>query len=461
MSLLVRKEAGQSRRYFLELIYNQLTTLMAATDFTVQEAFLYFIWQFQYVANEKLITTTGEPVEVIHPGIRNHNAGPDFLNARLRIAGVEWVGTVEAHVKTSDWLLHFHQHDPAYDNVILHIVWQHDAPVSRPDGSLLPTLELAPYTPGTLLTRYEALSRGTDVIPCAGQFRMVKPLRQTAMLDTALMQRLERKADAVKSVYEATNQDWEETTYRLLATYLGSKVNADPMDQLARAVPVKLLQKHRDNLLQLEALLFGTAGLLPEADSQDGGYVATLRREYQFLAVKYALTDRQLPAHIWKWGRLRPAGFPTMRLAQLARLVQENGSLFSTLTGTAHAEALIQSLRITPSLYWQTHYRFGNEANKVSASLGEMTIEALLINTAVPLLAAYAKYKDVPDLLDRAMTLLEQLPAEDNQLTRRWDSIGLSVRNAFDSQGAIELHNEFCLPRRCLSCQIGIALVRS
>lgn len=426
----------------------------------IQEEFLYFIWQFQYVATTTLTTTDGDVVEVLHPGFRNHNAGPDFLNARLLIGGVEWVGTVEAHVKTSDWLLHRHQGDRAYDNVILHIVWQHDRPVPRPDGTYLPTLELAPLTSGTLLAKYQALTQGSDAIPCAGQFRMVKPLRQTAMLDAAMMQRLERKADHVKAVYDHSGQDWEETAYRLLATYLGAKVNAEPMEQLARVLPVRLLHKHRNSLVQLEALLFGIAGLIPiEADTNDD-YSVVLRREYQFLAAKYGLTDKQLPAYIWKWGKLRPAGFPTMRLAQLARLVQEHGSLFSVLVGNSDAPALLKALQIIPSAYWQTHYRFGKVANKVSSSLGGATAEGLVVNTAAPLMAAYANQKDVPDLLDQAVSLLEQLPAEDNRIIRLWDEIGLHVRNAFDSQAAIELYNEFCTPKRCLNCQIGMALVR-
>lgn len=431
---------------------------------TITEELIYFIWQFQYVANQVLITTDGEVVEVLHPGFRNGNAGPDFLNARLRIAGVEWVGTVEAHVKTSDWLLHRHQGDKAYDNVILHIVWQHDRSVPRPDGTTLPTLELASLTSDNLLNRYGALTTANDAIPCAGQFRMVKPLRQTAMLDKALLERLERKADDVQALYDTTGPDWEETAYRLLAIHLGSKVNADPMEQLTRMLPLRMLHKHRNNLTQLEALLFGTAGLLDETGEEisekSDAYLTVLRREYQFLAAKYSLEEKQLPAHVWKWGKLRPAGFPTMRLAQLARLIHDHGSLFSLLIGTADAPSLLNALLIMPSTYWQTHYRFGKVGAKVSASLGEATATGLLINVAVPLLAAYAKRKDLPDLLDRAVSLLEQLPAEDNRITRLWDSIGLSVKNAFDSQASIELYNNFCTPKRCLNCQIGIALVR-
>lgn len=426
----------------------------------MSEELLYFIWQFQYVATKTLTTTDGETVEVLHPGYRNANAGPDFLNARLRIGGVEWVGTVEIHVKTSDWLLHRHQGDRSYDNVVLHVVWEHDRNVPRPDGTYLPTLELAPLVSDALLNKYGQLVGTTDAIPCAGQFRMVKPLRQTAMLDKALLQRLERKADDVRAMYEAAGHDWEETAYRLLATHLGSKVNAEPMEQLTRVVPLRILQKHRNSLLQLEALLLGTSGLLPaEADDNDD-FTVVLRREYLFLAAKYGLADRQLPAHVWKWGKLRPAGFPTMRLGQLAKLVQEHGSLFSLLVGTSDAAELVKALQITPSAYWQTHYQFGKVAQKVSASLGTSTAEGLLINTAAPLMAAYARHKEQPALLDRAVALLEQLPAEDNRIIRLWDDLGLSVRNAFDSQAAIELYNQFCTPKRCLNCQIGIALVR-
>jgi Protein of unknown function (DUF2851) len=426
----------------------------------MSEELLYFIWQFQYFTSNQLTTTEGELVEVLHPGHRNANAGPDFLNARLRISGVEWGGTVEAHVRTSDWLVHRHQGDPAYDNVILHIVWQHDRIVPRPDGTPLPTLELAPLASGTLLGKYEQLLAGREAIPCAAQFRMVKPLRQTAMLDTALLQRLERKAADVRAIYEATGHDWEETAYRLLATYLGSKVNAEPMEQLTRAVPLRVLQKHRNSLIQLEALLLGTSGLLPAEAGDNDDFTVVLRREYQFLAAKYGLADRQLPAHVWKWGKLRPAGFPTMRLGQLAALVYQHGSLFSLLVGTPEAAELLKALQVIPSAYWQTHYQFGKVGKKVSASLGTSTAEGLLVNTVAPLLAAYAHHKDQPDLLDRAVSLLEQLPAEDNRITRLWDDLGLHVRTAFDSQGAIELYNEFCTPKRCLNCQIGIALMR-
>ncbi len=427
------------------------------------EAFLYFIWQYQYFSKSNLTTTDGEVVQVLHTGFRNHDSGPDFTNARLLINNVEWVGTVEMHSRTSDWLAHRHQHDRAYDNVILHVVWQDDRAVNsrrvdRANGTPLPTIELSPLTDSSLLSRYQVLTDSPDAIPCAGQFKSVSPLRLTSMLDKAMLQRLERKAAGVQEVFRQTGGDWEETAYRLLATNMGFKINADPMAQLSRTVPLKAILKHRDVLLQAEALLFGTAGLLPIDEPDE--YVTALQREYRFLGAKYSLAEKQVMAHAWKWGRLRPANFPTLRLAQLARLLTYHASLFSLFVGTTSLETLLRSLQLEPSLYWQSHYRFGKQTEKSTPTLGKNSAENIVINTVVPLLAAYAHHRGQPAYIDRAITLLEQLPAEKNRLTDGWDTLGLGIRTAFDSQAAIELYNEFCSVKKCLSCQIGAALLK-
>ncbi|MDB5239916.1 MAG: hypothetical protein JWP57_541, partial [Spirosoma sp.] len=416
----------------------------------MSEAFLYFLWQYQYFAKLDLATTDGDSVQVLHPGFRNHDSGPDFFNARLLINNVEWGGTVEMHTKTSDWLAHRHQHDRAYDNVILHVVWQDDRVatgrrVDRANGTPLPTIELSPLTDTALIDRYARLNSSPDAIPCAGQFRYVQPLRMTSMLDRAMLQRLERKAVGVQAVFDATGGDWEETTYRLLAVNMGFKINAEPMAQLSRAVPLKAMLKHRDNPLQVEAMLFGTAGLLDASDETGqkttDEYFVTLQREYRFLSAKYQLSDKQVTAHAWKWGRMRPANFPTLRLAQLARLVSKHASLFSLFVGNDNAGQLLQALQQTPSSYWQSHYRFGTATEKTVPTLGQTSAENIVINTVVPLLAAYAHHRGQPAYVDRAITLLEQLPAEKNRLTENWDSLGLGVHSAFDSQASIELYN--------------------
>jgi hypothetical protein len=292
----------------------------------------------------------------------------------------------------------------------------------------------------------------------------VQPLRVTSMLDKVLLQRLERKAADVKTIFDQTGQDWEETAYRLLAQNMGFKINAQPMLQLAGALPLKVIRKHRDAPTQVEALIFGMAGMLDgpsigELEFPDD-YRIPLRREYRFLAAKYGLTESQLSPHVWKWGRLRPANFPTMRLAQLAQLLSEQASLLSLFVGETSAADLMRALQVKPSAYWQTHYRFGKEAAKASSTLGETSAENIIVNTVVPLLAAYAKHRDQPVFLDRAVTLLEQLPPEKNRITDDWNALGLTVKTAFDAQASIELYNQFCLNKRCLQCQIGVSIVK-
>lgn len=423
------------------------------------EDFLYFLWQFQYFQNTDLRTVEGETLRVIHPGHRNPDSGPDFTQARLLVGDVEWVGTVEAHIRATDWLAHRHHHDRAYDNVILHIVWHPETVVlQRSDGSTIPTLCLGERVDRSLLHRYQALLTESGVIPCAARVGNVESLRRTAMFDKVLLQRLERKAAGVTALFRAAGQDWEETSYRLLATAFGFQVNAEPFAQLSRQVPLKLVQKHRDNLLQVEALLFGTAGLLTSADPD--AYETALQREYRFLAVKYQLTAKQLPAHAWKWSKLRPANFPTLRLAQFAKLLTEKNSLFSLLIETAQSAVLLRHLQVSPSAYWQTHYRLEKPSATVLATMGQSAAENLIINAILPLLVAYSHHRDDPEYRERAVALLEQLPAEDNRITRIWQGLGIPVRTAFDSQASIELYKNYCQPKQCLSCQIGVSLLK-
>ncbi|GAB3906794.1 DUF2851 family protein [Larkinella knui] len=425
----------------------------------MSEEFIYFLWQFQYFRNTDLRTIEGESLRVIHPGYRNPDAGPDFTHARLFIGDVEWVGTVEAHIRAADWLLHRHQYDRAYDNVILHIVWEKESiALKRSDGSAIPTLCLSERTDRALLQRYQTLLAESGDIPCAGQVTNVEPVRRTAMFDMALLQRLERKAAGVMALFHSTDLDWEETTYQLLAAAFGFQVNTEPFGQLSRQVPLKILQKHRDNLLQMEAILFGTAGLLGSEKPDE--YEAELQREYRFLATKYQLLTKKMPSYSWKWSKLRPANFPTLRLAQFARLLTFKNSLFSALIQTDDSAVLLRHLKVTPGSYWQTHYRFGKTSDKVLATLGHTAAENLLINAIVPLLTAYSHYKDQPDYRERAIRLLEQVPAENNRVTRIWEQLGIPIRTAFDSQASIEVYKNYCQLKKCLSCQIGISLLK-
>ena len=426
----------------------------------MSEDFLYFLWQFQYFEKTNLQTSAGEALQILSVGQRNTNAGPDFLNGRVLIDGLEWVGNVEMHLRSSDWHRHTHTHDRAYDSVVLHVVWENDETIQRPDGTCVPTLALKPLTSRQLLYQYRNLVESKEVIPCANQFSAVAEIQKRVMLDRVLMQRLQRKAEVVHEMLIRNQQDWEETAYQLLAQNFGFKINAEPMLRLAQGLPLKVLQKHRDNLTQVEALILGQSGLLPEIETTDE-YVHTLGREYDFLATKYSLKSHQLLAHEWKFLRLRPANFPTVRLAQLAALVQRQPSLFSLFIHTENLKTLEDTLRVKQSLYWQKHYQFLKEAAGKVPVLGKGSVENIVVNTVVPLLVAYSEAKDNRAFLEKAMELLEQLPSEQNHITDMWTSLGLKSKTSFDSQAVIELYNHFCLEKRCLNCSIGTALLKS
>ena len=423
----------------------------------MSEDFLYFLWQFQYFDAAHLTTTAGESLQVLAIGQRNANAGPDFINGRVIVENIEWAGSIEMHLRSSDWHRHAHTTDRAYESVVLHVVWENDTDICRHDGTAVPTLALKNITSPKLLHKYHVLIGSKDTIPCENQLEAVSDLQKRMMLDRAATQRLERKAQGVLELLTQNHQDWEETTYQLLAQNFGFKVNAEPMLRLAQGLPLKILHKHRDNLFQLEALLFGQAGLLMPADE----YALSLQKEYAFLAAKYSLKSTQLQAHEWKFLRLRPANFPTVRLAQLAAFIQQQPSLFSLFIHGENVKKLEEVLRAKQSDYWQTHYHFQKTTAAKVATLGKASVENIVVNTVVPLLAAYAEAKDNLDFMTKATELLEQLPAEINHLTDRWHQMGIESKTAFDSQAIIELYTHFCVKKGCLQCAIGTSLLKS
>lgn len=425
----------------------------------MHESFLQFLWNYQLFNKHDLRTETGEPVQVIRAGTLNTNAGPDFSEARLLIDGVEWVGQVELHLRASDWLLHGHQTNRAYDAVVLHVVWQHDATVVRTDGTPIPTLALEGRTDGRLLHKYQYLVHNAQAIPCQAQFGQVPALYVRQALDAAVDRRLRKKAGVALQLLRTNRGDWEETAYQLLAQTMGTKVNAAPFLQLARALPLKLLRKHGNSLLQMEALLFGQAGLLEPAFAD--AYPNALQREYAFLRHKYGLEASQVSAVAWKWARLRPANFPEVRIAQLAALLHERKNLFASFLEITRTTDLPAALRVAPSAYWQRHYQFDKPSAKSQSSFGAASRENLLINAVAPLLTAYAIEKDEMNFYAEAVQLLERLPAEENRITRDWQALGLPVANAFDSQGSIELFNHCCSENQCLHCPVGFYLLKN
>ncbi len=424
----------------------------------MHESFLYYVWQFQYFNKKDLKTTAGEKIEIFKPGILNTDSGPDFSNAKIKIGELEWAGTVEIHTKASAWEDHHHDSDKAYDNVVLHVVWQNDKPVFRADKTVMPTLELQSLVDESLTLDYKKLVNNPASIPCDTTFPAVNDLVKLSMLDKALMQRLENKATQVIQLLLHNQNDWEEITYQLLARNFGFKVNYDPFFQLSQAVPYKILLKHGDNLSQMESLLFGQAGFLDHALSEE--YMKLLQREHSLLAKKYGIENLQLNKSLWKYLRLRPANFPTLRIAQFSALFYERRNLFSQIIESETLQDLKRLFFVTPSEYWHSHYRFGHKTVRSLAGLGESSIDNVIINTIVPLLVAYGKNKDDQIFVDRAVEFLQQLQPESNKITKAWMELGLTAKSAFDSQGLIELNNNFCLKRKCLSCTIGSSILK-
>lgn len=424
----------------------------------MNESFLHYIWQFQYFDKKDLRTSTGEQITVLSPGLKNTHAGPDFYNAKLKLDAIEWAGSVEIHIYSSGWREHKHQEDQAYENVVLHVVWEENETIIRKDGTLIPTLELKPRVAPAFLLQYKRIVHSRTRIPCANAIGGVAPLVKISMLDKALMSRLEAKAKGVSNALEKSNADWEETCYQMLCRNFGFKVNTDPFLQLAQSLPYKILMKHADRLEQMEALIFGQAGFLNETVNDT--YYLLLKREYDLLGKKYRLTDKRMNKAQWRFLRLRPANFPTIRLAQLASVLHHQRNLFSKVISTGSWKELMPAFSVKPSAYWLYHYQFFKKQKKEIPSLGKMSIENIVINSIVPMLVAYGKAKDNQTFIDRAIQLLQETPAEKNNILESWAELGLRSATAFDSQALIELYNNFCARRRCLDCNIGFSLLK-
>ncbi|OWY22079.1 DUF2851 domain-containing protein [Sphingobacteriales bacterium UPWRP_1] len=422
------------------------------------EAFLWYVWKMRLYKPDALTTTTGEPVAVIQPGEQHNTSGPDFFNAKIRIADTLWAGNVEVHLSASDWLKHRHQHDGAYQNIILHVVHDADVPLVNNSGIPIPTLELRNLIDPKLYRNYLLLLSDTRWIPCEKMITQIDSFTLSNWADRLLIERLEQKVQPVLHALEQNLHNWDETFYRFLARGLGAKVNAEPFEQLAKSLPALVLAKHKDRLFQLEALLFGQSGLLPSEPKED--YPTQLRKEYLFLRQKYNL--QPLPGHIWKFGGLRPPNFPTIRLAQLALLIHQSAEgLFSQILEAETIEGYRKLLSASLQGYWQNHFVFDKESRSSAKRMGNAAIDTIIINTIAPMLFVYGTLRDVPQLKDRALQLLEQLPPEINSIIEHWNNLGIKTETAYQTQAFLQLYNYYCRHKNCLQCAIGNKLVRS
>ncbi len=416
----------------------------------MNEAFLHFIWKFQKFTSP-LVTTNDEHVVIFHQGIHNHDAGPDFSDARLKIGEIEWNGHVEIHLKSSDWNQHNHSANPAYNTVILHIVWENDKEITREDGSKIPTVELKNCVDLLLLNKYKNYISVPEDILCHSHLGSIDNLTWVSTLDRMLAKRLENKSIRILLIATATNNNWEEVAYQVLGRNFGFSLNAESFQKLVENLPLKVISKHATNSLQIEALIYGIGGFLNEPIDE---YQISLKKEFDFLKKKFDLKDTIHYTH-WKFGKMRPSNFPTVRLAQFASILGVHQKLFSMFSKVSSVKELRKELSIEISPYWRKNYDFGKKLKKGSNALGKSSFENLVINSVAPLLAAYSNYTDQPALMEKAVNLLEELPAEKNRYTNKWTNLNRPAKSAFDSQAQITLYQEFCAKRNCLNCRIG------
>lgn len=414
----------------------------------MNEAFINYLWH-NSLLRAPLVTTQGQPIYVINPGELNADAGPDFANARIKIGEEIWAGNVEIHVRASDWYKHNHADTEDYKTIILHVV--HDCDV--PDNALgqFPTMEIKNCYDPQLYFKYEAFMYAKTWVPCAASFSISSDIARLSMAEKCIYERIDRKASEIEKLMVFTVNNQEETFYMLLARCFGLKVNSQAFEMLARSIPLTILLKHRDQLNQLEALLFGQSGLL--ADDARDEYEYELKREYLFLRKKYNLVP--IPSHVWKFMRLMPASFPTIRIAQFANLLHGSSHVLARVLACDTAEAIIEVLQCIASPYWDTHYQFGIPSQRSVKKPSNDFYNLLIINAIVPYLFLQGKVFDNHEHKEKAIGLLEQIAPENNALTRGWSSLGLEFKDAFNSQAFNELKTKYCNQKRCLECRIG------
>lgn len=401
----------------------------------------------------------GGSVRVVDPGVLNRDAGPDFFNAKVKIGGKTWVGNIEIHMKASDWHRHGHDTDPAYDNVILHVVALGDTRIQRKDGSLIPQMSVR--LPENFYTAFAYLTQRNSEIRCASRLTQIDPLRRADWIETLTIERLQHKAARIEETLRSSHGDWNAACFMTLARALGFGLNSLPFEMLAQSIDLNHLRRHSDNILQMEAIFFGQAGMLdPTTNPLDRRY-QLMCREYQFLSRKYSM--HPIPRTAWKFARTRPQNLPYRRIALLAKAMAATPDLLQRILKTRGDEDSLRPLfGWQVDSYWSRRFTFGadcqTEANP--PSLSEGSIGVLLINVAAPLLYTHALLHSDHEMKEAAISLLTGMPPEKNAIIRNWERLGFKAKDAAGSQALIHLRKEYCDKHECLRCRFGHAVLR-
>ncbi len=423
----------------------------------MNEKLLQYIWLAGLFHSDDLKTTDGQPILILKRGRLNRDSGPDFSEARIRIGEADWVGNVEIHIQANDWFMHKHHLDKAYNNTVLHVVFEHQKMAVREDGSAVPTLLLNDRIFPEVVQHFKLLKTSEHWIPCAPLIQQTDDFTKTQALDSALVNRLERKSEQVQQWLNQCKNDWHSVFYCAVSRSFGFGTNSEPFEQLSMQLPIHILGKHKNDITQIEALVYGTAGFLKDVIIDD--YHARLRKEWQFLRKKYQLPEME--ASSFKLMRMRPGNFPTMRMAQLSALVYKSHELMALVLEMHDIKEIIELFKVEASAYWQTHYVFGKEAKKHSAELSLQARELLLINAVVPVLFVYGKTLDNENICNKAVSILQHLSPESNATITHWKELGLLAKTAFDSQALLELKTQYCDKKQCLRCKVGNKILQA
>ena len=415
------------------------------------EKLMQYVWKHRLWRSEDMVTNTGKKVRVVDPGLLNTDAGSDFFNAKIEIDGHMWVGNVEMHYRATDWKRHHHDSDKAYDSVILHVVAKDDAPVRRTNGELIPqlVLEVSPQ----FNADYASLVGATIEVPCATKIKQVPHLTIVEWVEGLAFERLHGKVERIHQLLDSFNGSWEDVCYVTLARNFGFGINNDAFERLARRTPLRLLGKHSDSVLQIEALLFGQAGMLDAQKPGMDSYYNQLCTEYAFLSNKFQLTPMEKES--WKLFRIRPQNFPYRRIAMLAQFIEGGFRMMNRILEAEGEKEMRALFEVELSGYWTKHYTFGKPNERATATLSRSSIDIILINTVAPLLYAYGELTGNYEMTDKAIKLLEDLRAENNSIVSHFVAYGIDCPDALTSQALVQLKREYCDARKCIYCKIG------
>ena len=414
---------------------------------------MHFVWKYKKLPLNNMVTTGNEVLLIEDVGLHNHQSGPDFFNAKIKIGNQLWAGNVEIHINSSDWYAHKHELDTNYDNVILHVVWNYDMAVSRKDSSEIPTLELNNYISKELLKNYQGLfaQRSNKFINCEKELANIDGFIIDNWLERLYVERLEAKSELINELLEASKNDWEKVLFTLLLKNFGLNINGDAFLSLAKALDFSIVRKLQRSPIQLECILFGLGGLLDDSSVHDPYYTA-LKTEYGYLQKKFSLNKEAVQKP--EFFKLRPANFPTIRLSQLANLYRKHLNLFHLAISATSLQHLYSILDISASTYWDDHYTFGKESRKSKKILTKKFKDLLIINTILPVKFCYSKHLGTPTK-EGIFKIIEGIGKEDNSVIGKFNRLGLKTKSAGDSQAVLQLYNGYCSNNKCLQCAIG------